>query len=191
MQWHEVVPERWAQERAIAATLLEDFHAEITFDGAAIIRGRFNVVSEHGHLYEAVRLRIAYPATFPARNQSPSVYLESHRDRWMNGGDSHIEGDWRLCLFVPLESGINFAQATSLSALFAVVHTFIFKERIYQRRLLKSQLDGSRAKWPGEDRSHGVQGILEAIRENGGVGRNDPCPCGSGKKFKHCHLEKL
>ena len=19
------------------------------------------------------------------------------------------------------------------------------------------------------------------------VGRNDPCPCGSGKKFKHCH----
>ena len=20
-----------------------------------------------------------------------------------------------------------------------------------------------------------------------GVGRNDPCPCGSGKKFKNCH----
>ena len=19
------------------------------------------------------------------------------------------------------------------------------------------------------------------------VGRNEPCPCGSGKKFKHCH----
>jgi preprotein translocase subunit SecA len=19
------------------------------------------------------------------------------------------------------------------------------------------------------------------------VGRNDPCPCGSGKKYKHCH----
>ena len=23
------------------------------------------------------------------------------------------------------------------------------------------------------------------------VGRNEPCPCGSGKKFKHCHLEQL
>jgi preprotein translocase subunit SecA len=23
-----------------------------------------------------------------------------------------------------------------------------------------------------------------------GVGRNDPCPCGSGKKFKHCHGRK-
>ena len=22
------------------------------------------------------------------------------------------------------------------------------------------------------------------------VGRNDPCPCGSGKKFKKCHLGK-
>lgn len=20
-----------------------------------------------------------------------------------------------------------------------------------------------------------------------GISRNDPCPCGSGKKFKHCH----
>ncbi|MBI3139488.1 MAG: SEC-C domain-containing protein [Sphingobacteriales bacterium] len=23
--------------------------------------------------------------------------------------------------------------------------------------------------------------------EFAGVKRNDPCPCGSGKKFKHCH----
>ena len=22
------------------------------------------------------------------------------------------------------------------------------------------------------------------------VGRNDPCPCGSGKKYKHCHEAK-
>ena len=22
-------------------------------------------------------------------------------------------------------------------------------------------------------------------------GRNAPCPCGSGKKYKHCHLEKV
>lgn len=24
----------------------------------------------------------------------------------------------------------------------------------------------------------------------GRVGRNEPCPCGSGKKFKHCCLRK-
>jgi preprotein translocase subunit SecA len=25
------------------------------------------------------------------------------------------------------------------------------------------------------------------MRSTQKVGRNDPCPCGSGKKFKHCH----
>ncbi|MEO7938530.1 MAG: SEC-C metal-binding domain-containing protein [Burkholderiaceae bacterium] len=27
----------------------------------------------------------------------------------------------------------------------------------------------------------------EPIRNPRKVGRNEPCPCGSGKKFKHCH----
>jgi preprotein translocase subunit SecA len=26
-----------------------------------------------------------------------------------------------------------------------------------------------------------------ALNEYPRVGRNDPCPCGSGKKYKHCH----
>ncbi|MEP7184056.1 MAG: SEC-C metal-binding domain-containing protein, partial [Betaproteobacteria bacterium] len=25
------------------------------------------------------------------------------------------------------------------------------------------------------------------VRAGDKVGRNDPCPCGSGKKYKHCH----
>jgi len=25
------------------------------------------------------------------------------------------------------------------------------------------------------------------VREMGKIGRNDPCPCGSGKKYKKCH----
>jgi preprotein translocase subunit SecA len=30
------------------------------------------------------------------------------------------------------------------------------------------------------------QGAAPARTRNK-VGRNDPCPCGSGKKYKHCH----
>jgi uncharacterized protein len=30
----------------------------------------------------------------------------------------------------------------------------------------------------------------ERARQFAGVGRNDPCPCGSGRKFKHCHGKK-
>jgi preprotein translocase subunit SecA len=25
------------------------------------------------------------------------------------------------------------------------------------------------------------------VRDKPKVGRNEPCPCGSGKKYKHCH----
>jgi preprotein translocase subunit SecA len=25
------------------------------------------------------------------------------------------------------------------------------------------------------------------LRDGRKVGRNEPCPCGSGKKYKHCH----
>ncbi|GAC1606182.1 MAG: hypothetical protein NVS3B2_13360 [Ramlibacter sp.] len=31
------------------------------------------------------------------------------------------------------------------------------------------------------------QAALPAVGDVGRVGRNDPCPCGSGKKYKHCH----
>jgi preprotein translocase subunit SecA len=31
----------------------------------------------------------------------------------------------------------------------------------------------------------------EPVRAEKTVGRNDPCPCGSGKKFKHCHGRDL
>jgi preprotein translocase subunit SecA len=38
---------------------------------------------------------------------------------------------------------------------------------------------------PGIDQSPAGRGELPAGMPK--VGRNDPCPCGSGKKFKHCH----
>lgn len=191
MCWHDADPDRWQQEQQVAAQLLDGFEAGIDSNRIAYIRGTFGVYSQHGHLYESATLRIEYPKTFPARNQPPLVYLESHRDRWKNSGDSHIESDWRLCLFVPGESGIDFAAPTSLNDLFGVIHTFLFKQRIYQKRVAKTLLSGGIANWPGEDRSHGERGIREAIQAMGGLGRNDPCPCGSGEKYKKCHMRRL
>ena len=31
----------------------------------------------------------------------------------------------------------------------------------------------------------------EPVRAEKRVGRNDPCPCGSGKKYKNCHGQGL
>ena len=38
----------------------------------------------------------------------------------------------------------------------------------------------------GED--EGEEALAPAVNEFRDVGRNDPCPCGSGKKFKKCCL---
>ncbi len=32
-----------------------------------------------------------------------------------------------------------------------------------------------------------VKAVAAAAKASAKVGRNDPCPCGSGKKYKHCH----
>ena len=46
------------------------------------------------------------------------------------------------------------------------------------------------ATWPWdddevEDEEEVQQPVINPLRH---IGRNDPCPCGSGKKFKNCHL---
>jgi SEC-C motif len=191
MAWHECRPERWEAEQRIGRQLLEDCHTGIGDGGVAFLEGLFHVRSEHGHRYESVTLRVEYPPNFPERGVTPRVILLSHRERWQKGGDCHINSDWSLCLFVPGESGIDFGRADSLNALFAVLQTFLFKEHLYQQALVREAVTGQKAQWPGEARSHGMVGIAEAVRDKGRIGRNEPCPCGRGRKFKVCCMRRL
>lgn len=187
--WYERMAKRWQVEQEIAGRFMQD--VEVGFDDRklAYIRGLFPLLSEHGHRYDAFQIRIVYPARFPGRGCCPAVYLESHHDRWRNSRDAHIEADWKLCLFVPRESGIKFERSDSLENLFACIHTFLFKEYIYQRDLRRAGAIGEPAVWPGPARAHGFEGIREVIG-NRKIGRNELCPCGSGRKFKHCCLAK-
>ena len=43
------------------------------------------------------------------------------------------------------------------------------------------QFEGTSAGRPAQERARTIH------RETPKVGRNDPCPCGSGKKYKNCH----
>jgi SEC-C motif-containing protein len=63
-------------------------------------------------------------------------------------------------------------------------------EASYERKGLKD-LHHERARfkkqgglWMYED---GTVAPVTVVRSVPKVGRNDPCPCGSGKKYKHCH----
>jgi preprotein translocase subunit SecA len=39
----------------------------------------------------------------------------------------------------------------------------------------------------GQDTEQAMGQVAPFVRDGDKVGRNDPCPCGSGKKYKHCH----
>ena len=54
---------------------------------------------------------------------------------------------------------------------------------------MESILDGqARALASAEEQRKFLQPIPVGQKK---YGRNEPCPCGSGKKFKNCHLHKL
>jgi preprotein translocase subunit SecA len=46
---------------------------------------------------------------------------------------------------------------------------------------------GNREPLAGEGDAAARAGKLQPVHVGEKVGRNDPCPCGSGKKFKQCH----
>ena len=54
-----------------------------------------------------------------------------------------------------------------------------------QQQMTESQQAAQRA---AQSAGHNgpVQRVQPIVKEKV-VGRNDPCPCGSGKKYKHCH----
>ena len=189
MEWYEATPSRWWAEQELAQRVLEEVKAGIDHQGRVFLLGTVRILSRHGHEYTACKIRVIYPQGFPERGRVPAVYLESHRN-WWKSPDAHIEGDWKLCPFVPGEVGIDFSSPDSLGNLIQCLRVFLFKEYLYQRDLISGLLTGTPAVWPGQARSHGIAGIHEAVRERGRWGRNEPCPCGSGKKFKRCCLPK-
>ncbi|MBE6203284.1 MAG: preprotein translocase subunit SecA [Rikenellaceae bacterium] len=55
------------------------------------------------------------------------------------------------------------------------------KQRIDVNKLQESRMAAAAAAGSGE------RSKTAPIKVDKSVGRNDPCPCGSGKKYKHCH----
>jgi len=49
----------------------------------------------------------------------------------------------------------------------------------------REKKDAVKAGLPGEDEGP-LPPPVETIHSQHAVGRNDPCPCGSGKKYKKC-----
>ena len=68
----------------------------------------------------------------------------------------------------------------------------MMRQMAAQQAALQQQADLARAEAAGEPApgvsENAAPGFIEDDPSTwGNPGRNDPCPCGSGKKFKHCH----
>ena len=71
----------------------------------------------------------------------------------------------------------------------AQVVNLIFKAS-FMEQPKAMQMQESRPDMPGESRQQTNEPAHRQVvnTDSAGVGRNDPCPCGSGKKYKKCHL---
>ena len=63
-----------------------------------------------------------------------------------------------------------------------------------ERKQDYSKYTAHKEEYPGQDAQRqaarspqGQRHVVEPIKADPKVGRNDPCPCGSGKKYKNCH----
>ena len=195
------MPKRWERDQAIARKYMANVSADLGF-GLAGIRGDIVLANKYSEgIRDVFGIYIIYPRDFlHAQTEEgfvddaptcPSVYLISHRDVWVQRIDGHILSDWSLCLYVPGEADINFRDYNAMERLLEVIKAFLVLERIYQRRIQREKETGVKAKWPGPQRSHGYDGLAEAIRDRGGLRDTDLCICGSGKRFARCHKDRL
>jgi preprotein translocase subunit SecA len=53
------------------------------------------------------------------------------------------------------------------------------------QRITETHAESGEGDGEGEKRPRAKQETV--VRTQPKVGRNDPCPCGSGKKYKKCH----
>ncbi|MFN3374485.1 MAG: SEC-C metal-binding domain-containing protein, partial [Chloroflexus sp.] len=63
-----------------------------------------------------------------------------------------------------------------------------FQYEAYLRQIAEEQARRLATAQVAGDNSEVEQSHKPQRRSAPQIGRNDPCPCGSGKKFKHCHL---
>jgi uncharacterized protein YecA (UPF0149 family) len=140
-----------------------------------------------------VAVRIDFPDRYP--ELEPTAYDDENR--FPPDLDRHLLRDGRCCLWLLARSRWKPYDPDALL-------TFLDEVALFFDRLLVHDATG-RKKWPGGEYPHGRVGYIEFLMETLAVDRskldalapaplnrarperNDPCPCGSGRKFKRCH----
>ncbi len=116
-------------------------------------------------------------------------------------GARHLadRGDWRALpdvagafdrLVAAPIADCPICEAEQLAAIVAAVRVLGGTLTPEQRERFDEVLERSRRLWTPFDPSSSFDDRLGPARHALRPGRNDPCPCGSGKKYKRCCLEE-
>jgi len=162
-------------------------------DGQVRLEGTITLLAECG-VPKLIPVRVEFPLDYPQRE--PRAYDAA--DRFPHEANRHFYPDGRCCLWLPPETRWKAEDSEGLCHFLEEIAVFFDRQLIYDAE--------GKGIWPGEQRSHYTAGYIEYIQEllNGdkhlldalaptfanrsGTGRNSPCPCGSGIKYKKCHL---
>jgi SEC-C motif len=184
---------RLAQDRAVVAARYPDLTFRVD-EGAeqVFVEGSLTLRGESG-VPERIGVCAAFPPGYPGAE--PEVFDVG--DRFPHILDRHFFPDGKCCLWLPPTSRWNGADPEGLGAFLEEVAIFFDKQ-------LTCDVVGY---FPGAQWGHGTAGYIEFVRELMGgneqlltaftpvfagiltPGRNSPCPCGSGRKYKRCHLD--
>jgi hypothetical protein len=169
---------------------IDEVAGAIYLEGTLIYRLACGIPTE-------VPVRIAFPRDYPRRE--PRAFDVARR--FAHGLDRHMAiDDGACCLWLPPKSRWDAGDPDTLLTFLDEVVVFFHRQLVYDA--------GGQVEWPGPQYGHRFDGYEQWIIEVFGdehalrafipilkahlkIGRNEGCPCGSGRKFKKCHNEKI
>jgi preprotein translocase subunit SecA len=101
-------------------------------------------------------------------------------------GQRDPKNEYKRESFELLQAMKERVEDTVLKTLFRVEPVSV-EQLAQQRRVRPPQPAPSRLDFSAPAKAAGPPRPVAVVREGEKIGRNDPCPCGSGKKYKKCH----
>lgn len=168
----------------------------VTEDGFISVKGEVPLIHPEKGEFDRYEVLIKFPNNFP--KCFPKVIETSNKIPRKDF--RHVNPDNTLCLAVEPEEQAIAKNGISFK---------FFLDKVLVPHLARETYRESKGFYPDGEYAHGYEGIwefyesildkkdkqsiineLELIANSSWLERNHPCVCGSGVKFKKCHLDK-
>jgi SEC-C motif len=202
-------PEPWFERRGGCERLereLDSIKAEfpdlrrITYGDVAVLEGAITIYLPKSDGYRSVQMGVVFPKDYP--KSQPDSYDIAHVFRAHPGKtmlDRHMSENGYCCLW--LISQWNREDPEALVNYLRQLAIFVRRQFIY---------DALKGRWAGPQWKHGPSGFVQFVRESLDdwpplvpllenalrqnvkfSSRRSPCPCGSGRRYEHCHQKTI